>query len=131
MHHTNLPYLCTCTNIDVILCQCTVLYFSSASSHIYLVSLLGKNRPQPNSLFRIVLAEFLNWRSQSPDPVPQCSPDDQAQAIDLLEKCHHIMFDNLVEVFNLRNADRKKLVTMIGCLKNDFRITDVTIILTC
>ena len=77
-----------------------------------------------------MLTEFLKWRVQCPEPVPRCLPDDQAKAIDILELCHHVMFDNLVDVFDLKNADREKLVAMIKRLKDDFRITDVIILIS-
>ena len=76
-----------------------------------------------------MLENFLKWRSQCSDPVPQCSPDNQARAIDIIESCHFIMVNKLVDAFNLKNADREKLITMINKLKNDFRIIDVIILI--
>ena len=47
-------------------------------------------------------------------------------ALEILEHCHHVLFDDLVIIFDLRSADRKALVTMVTVLLEAYRHTDVS-----
>ena len=86
--------------------------------------MLGKNRPQPNSVPRLVVTEFQEWlKSSGCDILP--SKYHQSTVLSVLERCHHVLFDDLVAIFDLVNADRTELVKFIRILLDSYRHSDV------
>ncbi|XP_019855609.1 PREDICTED: exonuclease mut-7 homolog [Amphimedon queenslandica] len=84
---------------------------------------VGKNRPQPNSVPRLVVTEFQEWRKSSGCGIVP-SKYHQKTVLSVLERCHHVLFDDLVSIFDLVNADRTELVEFIRILLDSFRHTD-------
>uniref|UniRef100_A0A1X7SI00 Uncharacterized protein n=1 Tax=Amphimedon queenslandica TaxID=400682 RepID=A0A1X7SI00_AMPQE len=82
-----------------------------------------KNRPQPNSVPRLVVTEFQEWHKSSGCGIAP-SKYHQRTVLSVLERCHHVLFDDLVSIFDLVNADRTQLVEFIRILLDSFRHTD-------
>ena len=95
----------------------------------------GSRTSPRRSIQWIVAEEFLKWRKAEGSSRPcVCSHEQQMRALDILEHCHASLFDNLIEIFDLRRVDRKKLLDLIRTLldthyhnevKRDFYIDSV------
>ena len=46
-------------------------------------------------------------------------------ATEVLEHCHHVLFDDISAIFDLKNADKNHLVAMVKTLIDGYRHTDV------
>ena len=85
----------------------------------------GKNRLQKHDIRRIIASEFLAWRERKGESVPRCYPDQQEAALEILERCHHVLFDDICAIFDLSSAKKQCLLSLIECLTSNYRHTEV------
>ena len=88
----------------------------------------GKNRLQKHDIRRIIATEFLVWREKKEDTVPRCQPSQQVAALEILERCHHVLFDDICTIFDLHSAEKRHLLSLIDCLTFNYRHTEVRFI---
>lgn len=71
-----------------------------------------------------MLSEFQEWHKSSGSGIT-VSKHHQSAVINVLERCHHVLFDEVVAIFDLMNAERSKLVELIRILLESYRHSDV------
>lgn len=85
----------------------------------------GKTRSQPNSIHRIILSEFQTWKEENTQRILSSpTSNQQKMATEVLEHCHHVLFDDISTIFDLKNADKNHLVAMVKTLIDGYRHTD-------